>query len=130
MFETSADVWSQTVAMIAHACTGQEEPARTRHGEPRRSAVAHVQEWAQPTVKVLERVTSQTLTVSWCDSRTGHYGHQTWQERIARRTGTCVLSGRSIAAGDHVYSPQVRGSPPPNAQAMIIASCVDADPVA
>ena len=107
MFETSADVWLQTVAMIAHVCTGQE-PARTRRGERPRSAVAHVQEWAQPTVRVLERATSQTLTVSWCDSRTGHYGHQTWQERIARRTGTCVLSGRSIAAGDHVYSPQVR----------------------
>jgi hypothetical protein len=129
MFETSSDVWSQTVAMIAHVDTGQE-PARMRRGERPRSAVAHAQEWVQPTVRVLERATSQTLTVSWCDSRTGHYGHQTWQERIARRAGTCVLSGRSIAAGDHVYSPYVRGSPPSNAEAMIIASCVDADPVA
>ncbi|HEY2020868.1 DUF3331 domain-containing protein [Paraburkholderia sp.] len=130
MFETCVDVWSQTVAMLAHACTGQEEPARTRGDERRPSAVANVQEWAQPTVRVLERSSAHTLTVSWCDSRTGHYGHQTWQERIAKRTGTCVLSGRSIAAGDHVYSPQVRGSPPPNAQAMIIASYVDDCPVA
>src|ERR1700730_14580730 len=117
MFETSSDVWSQTVAMIARV---DKRP---------RSAVEHAQEWAQPTVRVLERATSQTLTVSWCDSRTGHYGHQTWGRRIARRAGTCVVSGRSIAAGDHVYSPYVRGSPPSNAEAMIIASWVECDPL-
>jgi hypothetical protein len=117
MFETSSDVWSQTVAMIARV---DKRP---------RSAVAHAQEWAQPTVRVLDRATSETLTVSWCDSRTGHYGHQTWGRRIARRAGTCVLSGRGIAAGDLVYSPHVRGSPPANAEAMIIASCVAPDPI-
>ncbi|SAK83585.1 hypothetical protein AWB80_05513 [Caballeronia pedi] len=77
---------------------------------------------SQPIVRVLDTPTTRTLTVSWCDASTGHYGYQTWRVRCARTAGTCVLTGRPIEAGDPVFSPR-NGSPPPgNAGAMIAAA--------
>ena len=79
---------------------------------------------SEPIVRVLDTPTMSTLTVSWCDASTGHYGYQTWRARCARKAGTCVLTGRSIDVGDAVFSPRHgSGVPSPcNAGAMIAAA--------
>jgi hypothetical protein len=75
-----------------------------------------------PTVRVIEAPTPMTLTVSWCDPCTGHYGYQTWRLGVARRAGICVLSGRPIGVGDAIYAPHAIRRRVANAGAMILAS--------
>lgn len=78
----------------------------------------------RPIVQILDRTTAQTLIVSWCDARTGHYGYQTWRAAAARVPGICVLTGRLIEVGDLVYKPRFVGPAPANADAMICAKSV------
>ena len=124
-----ADVWCQTVMAIRNFDVRREpapEPvAAPRPARRRPRMAAYWDGRSQPTVRVLDKPTAQTLTVSWCDARTGHYGYQTWRVNIARRAGTCVLTGRTIEAGETVYCPRANGAPPGNAGAMIVASGLD-----
>ncbi|ALP67315.1 DUF3331 domain-containing protein [Paraburkholderia caribensis] len=126
--EELADVWRRTVVAIGNFDV-TPEPAKTlRPPRPARRSARPAACWdgrSEPTVRVLDKPTAQTLTVSWCDARTGHYGYQTWRVNIARRAGQCVLTGRSIRAGETVYCPRANGTPPGNAGAMIVASGVD-----
>ncbi|WP_341318404.1 DUF3331 domain-containing protein [Paraburkholderia sp. IMGN_8] len=79
---------------------------------------------AEPIARILDQPTAQTLIVSWCDARSGHYGYQTWRAVVACVPGICVLTGRSIKVGDAIYKPRVLGSAPANADAMICAKSV------
>jgi hypothetical protein len=76
------------------------------------------------SVRVLERPTPTTATVSWSDSTSGCYGDQVWRLSVARRQGICAVTGETICRGDRVYTP--RGVPryPSNANAMISLSVV------
>lgn len=123
MFEKYADAWSQTIAMIGNADIGRQ-PVETRRGKRSRRVLPFEGAGTEPAVRVLDKPSTRTLTVSWCDSCTGHYGYQTWRALTARRAGTCVLSGHPIRVGDAVYSPRASDPPQGNAGAMIIASCV------
>jgi hypothetical protein len=78
----------------------------------------------KPIVQVLDQPTAQTLIVSWCDARSGHYGYQTWRAVAAREPGICVLTGRLIEVGDVIYKPRLVGPAPANADAMICAKSV------
>ena len=125
MLDKHPDVWLRTVATIARAGV---VPVAAEPRQDRRSRAAASPLWdgkVLPTVRVLDRPTSRTLTVSWCDPLTCHYGYQTWRVHTAKRAGTCVLSGRAIKAGDIVYCPRASNPPPRNAGAMIVAACVD-----
>ena len=127
--EEHADVWCQTVTAIRDFDVRRQptpEPVAAPRPARRRPRMAPYWDGrSQPTVRVLDKPTAQTLTVSWCDARTGHYGYQTWRVNIARRAGTCVLTGRAITAGETVYCPRANGVPPGNAGAMIVASGID-----
>jgi hypothetical protein len=121
--EENADAWPLTVAAIRNFDVRPEPVEAPPPARRRRARTAfHWDGRSQPTVRVLDKPTAQTLTVSWCDARTGHYGYQTWRVNIARRAGTCVLTGRAIEAGEAVYCPRANGTPPGNAGAMIVAS--------
>ncbi|MEM5367555.1 DUF3331 domain-containing protein [Paraburkholderia azotifigens] len=120
--EPTADVWPCTVDAIRNFEVRPEPVESLRPAGRRARAAARWDGQSQPTVRVLDKPTPQTLTVSWCDARTGHYGYQTWRVNIARRAGVCVLTGRPIEAGDMVYCPRANGTPPGNAGAMIVAS--------
>ncbi|MEM5288603.1 DUF3331 domain-containing protein [Paraburkholderia sabiae] len=122
--EPTADVWPRTVAAIRNFDVRPEPVEAPRPAGRRPRAAARWDGRSQPTVRVLDKPTPQTLTVSWCDARTGHYGYQTWRVNIARRAGVCVLTGRAIEAGETVYCPRANGTPPGNAGAMIVASCI------
>ncbi|MDE1182204.1 DUF3331 domain-containing protein [Paraburkholderia sp.] len=94
-----ADVWTQTLAMIAN--TGVAHKIIETLGNARAKAgVRHGDALGKPTVQVLDRPSPQTVSISWCDSRTGHYGDQTWRVGVARKSGICVLSGRPIRRGE------------------------------
>jgi hypothetical protein len=117
-----ADAWLRTVVAIRDfdlKCDPVQEPRASRR---RARATPYWDGRSRPTVRVLDKPTAQTLTVSWCDARTGHYGYQTWRAIVARRAGTCVLTGRAITAGETVYCPRASGTPPGNAGAMIVAA--------
>ncbi|WP_245253653.1 DUF3331 domain-containing protein [Paraburkholderia sp. LEh10] len=124
MMDEHIEIWCRTVAALRDFDVKPEPveappaPRRKTRGAPR---------WdgrGRPTVRVLDKPTPQTLTVSWCDSRTGHYGYQTWRAIVASRAGKCVLTGRSIKAGETVYCPHASGTPPRNAGAMIVAASI------
>jgi hypothetical protein len=120
--EETADVWPRTVAAIRNFEVRPAPVGVPRPAGRRARAAARWDGQSQPTVRVLDKPTAQTLTVSWCDARTGHYGYQTWRVNIARRAGICVLTGRPIVAGETVYCPRANGAAPGNAGAMIVAS--------
>ncbi|MGF6553055.1 DUF3331 domain-containing protein [Paraburkholderia youngii] len=76
-------------------------------------------------LSVIDRPSSQALTVLWSDACFGHYGHQTWRRGYAKRDALCVLSGAPISKGDEVYRPRAnRDSLPANWDRMILASKV------
>ena len=113
MADKHIDAWLRTVEDIgggAHEARIECETARCWNGR------------GKPIVRVLDKPTTRTLTVSWCDASSGHYGYQTWRVRCARKAGTCVLTGLPIEAGDEVFSPRKGLIRPGNAGAMIAAA--------
>jgi len=119
------DTWSQTVALLDHglAHLTAETLARLAAGHPQKTA------WRNRTaltLRVIERTSARTVSVSWCDPLSGYYGCQSWHRSLAKHRGTCVLGGEPIKRGDPVYQPSSRPSRPGNAGAMILASRVDA----
>ena len=57
-------------------------------------------------VRVTGRPSSTTATVAWRDSTSGCYEDQIWRGVVARTSGVCAVSGRSIKRGDRVYRPR------------------------
>lgn len=125
MREEHTDAWSQTIALLDQVLARKIADAATQiaAGQPRKSTW---DDHAALTVRVVERTGPRTVSVSWCDPLSGHYGCQSWRVSLARRHGSCVLSGDPIRRGDSVYQPSSRSSRPSNAGAMISASRVDA----
>ncbi|MGS0896316.1 DUF3331 domain-containing protein [Burkholderia stagnalis] len=128
--DDSTAPWLRTVAAI-----GSFDTPPASWAAPRRRSVARdrLPSWdpaSRPAISVLERPTPDTVMISWCDACTGHYGYQKWRLFTTRRRGICALSGRPIEIGDSVYSPQLLGSTPGNAAAMVLAACIDAARVA
>ncbi|KVG64743.1 hypothetical protein WT72_10880 [Burkholderia pseudomultivorans] len=124
--DDSAASWIRTVAEIGSF----DMPPASWQG-PRRRTITRdrLPPWdpaSRPTISVLERPTPDTAMISWRDACTGHYGYQKWRLFTTRRRGVCALSGQPIEIGDSVYAPQLLGSTPGNAAAMVLATCLDA----
>ncbi|WP_106854116.1 DUF3331 domain-containing protein [Caballeronia novacaledonica] len=74
---------------------------------------------------VIEQPSSQTLSVCWSDSQSGHYAAQMWRKGVARKASLCVLSGAQILPGDAVYRPHAgERHSPANREYMLLASAV------
>ncbi|ALK32472.1 DUF3331 domain-containing protein [Burkholderia plantarii] len=73
-------------------------------------------------VRVLERVSANTIVVLWQDATRCHYSDQTWIRCMTRVRGVCALRGEIIRRGDVVYKPQALRRTVANGQAMILAS--------
>ncbi|MGU7839571.1 DUF3331 domain-containing protein [Burkholderia sp. AW33-5] len=121
----SAVAWLKTVAAI-----GSFDMPSVSWTAPRRRSITRdrLPSWdatSQPTISVLERPTADTVMISWRDACTGHYGYQKWRLFTTRKRGVCALSGQPIAPGDSVYAPQLLGSAPGNAAAMVLAAFID-----
>ncbi|WP_082771604.1 DUF3331 domain-containing protein [Burkholderia sp. PAMC 26561] len=50
-------------------------------------------------VRVTDRTSPTTVTVEWCDPTVAHYGAQLWRLGSARASGSCAVSGATIARG-------------------------------
>ncbi|REE23583.1 uncharacterized protein DUF3331 [Paraburkholderia sp. BL27I4N3] len=74
-------------------------------------------------VDVLDRSDRNAITVSWRDPQGCCYAEQIWRLRHAPHKGTCVLSGRTIAAGTPVFMPFSRPRPA-NAGEMILPAAL------
>jgi hypothetical protein len=123
MLENHPSAWSRTVALLDTARAQQVADEATRIARRRPAKTS----WTDHTalmVSVIELPTPRTATVSWCDPLSGYYGHQTWRVALAKKSGKCVLSGRSIKPGDFIYRPATCQSPPGNAGAIIASELV------
>jgi hypothetical protein len=125
MPDEHTDAWSQTIALLDRVAARQMSDEATRITLGHRAKTTW-NDHATLIVRVVDRTSSRTVTVSWCDPLSGYFGHQSWRASLAKRSGNCVLSGDPIRRGDLVYQPSSRPSRPGNAGAMIIASRIDA----
>ncbi|SAK54681.1 hypothetical protein AWB77_01556 [Caballeronia fortuita] len=124
------DPWSRTLAML------DSRPSRPIEANEKlalmpRSLVRNVQgksacmgtaEGHCVNIRVLERLSESTLSLSWHDPTSFNYSEQVWALCTARKRGTCALSGQAIRRGQPVYRPRRVGSSVPlNSGAMILA---------
>ncbi|MBT2794585.1 DUF3331 domain-containing protein [Paraburkholderia strydomiana] len=77
-------------------------------------------------IGVVDRLTDCTVAIVWRDATRGSYGDQVWCRMRARCQGKCAISGAAIARGDLIYSPRPSRLPCANADAMVLASVIDA----
>ncbi|RKP55854.1 DUF3331 domain-containing protein [Pararobbsia silviterrae] len=92
-----------------------------------RAAMLRVESALPPAtrfVKVLDRPSDRTVTISWRESTLCHYNDQIWRAGIAKHSGTCALTGMHIERGDHVYRPIPTRPTPINANAMILSAAI------
>jgi Domain of unknown function (DUF3331) len=92
-----------------------------------RAAMARVESALPPPtrfVKVLDRPSERTVTISWRESTLCHYNDQIWRAGIAKHAGTCAVSGMHIERGDSVYRPIPTRPAPINANAMILSAAI------
>jgi hypothetical protein len=76
-------------------------------------------------VSVIDRPSSNTVTIAWRDATRGSYGDQLWRRIRARSHGVCAISGAFIVRGETVFSPWPSRPRSVNAGAMILASLLD-----
>jgi Domain of unknown function (DUF3331) len=82
----------------------------------------------QPHVKVLSRPRPGMAVISWCDPQRCRYGDQLWIARAAKRAQVCALTGWPVNRGDAIYAPRKTRHMLANADAVILASVIEAVP--
>ncbi|MBJ9654073.1 DUF3331 domain-containing protein [Burkholderia multivorans] len=76
-------------------------------------------------IRIVEILSSSSVSVRWSDPQSGYFGEQVWHCVTARTSSQCVLTGMPINRGDRVYRPRGRGrSVPCNWARMIHAAAV------
>lgn len=90
-------------------------------------AVSSAEAVSRPTcIAIVERPSSETVSVCWSDATMGRYSEQIWRLGRARTSSLCLLSGRVIRYGDEVYrSPAQQGCLSVDQDRMILACAVD-----
>jgi hypothetical protein len=124
------DAWSQTLALLSKLSFGDEGHSGRRDERPgglvrRLPLIYEPCPGAVPKVRILDRPSKNTAIISWFDPTVCRYGDQPWRASRARQPGTCALTGNSIRRGDPIYRPRTVRPCPLNANAMILASCVE-----
>ncbi|PLZ00168.1 hypothetical protein CY652_22560 [Burkholderia sp. WAC0059] len=119
------NAWRQTVAALGYARAGRlagEAVTVT----PKQAGEVGRHGHMTPSIHILDRPSPRLIAVSWSDPCSGHYGYQVWRASKAACAGRCALSGRPVHPGDLIYRPDARLRRPGNADAVIVASSVDA----
>ena len=91
--------WSQTVQWLLEKCppvfdVTEQEVTRSLNFEA-------------PEIEVIEQLSPQTILVSWRGSMVGRRDDQIWRLKTARRPGKCLVTGRLVRRGDHIYQPML-----------------------
>ncbi|CAH2910181.1 MAG: hypothetical protein CPSOU_1711 [uncultured Paraburkholderia sp.] len=126
-----ADPWVGTVRLLGgeakRSTAGGCSPAPARWAARITSVRPDASsETLTTTISAIDRLTDCTVTIAWSDATRGAYGSQVWRRMRARCAGRCASSGAAIVHGDLVYSPRLSRPPSANADAMILASVIDA----
>lgn len=123
------DAWSQTLALLSKLALSNDDTMESPDGAQRfKRRLPLMPEpcaGAEAKVRILDRPSKNTAIVSWFDPTVCRYGDQPWRASRARQPGTCALTGNSIRRGDAIYRPRTVRPCPLNANAMILASCVE-----
>lgn len=122
MLTKSRDPWLQTLSLLGFMSFADDVGVRARAAAARGSR--KTREALAVSVKIVDRPSSTTATVSWSDPTSGYYGDQVWRSGVARGEGVCAVSGQLICRGDAVYKPRVCRLAPANAHAMILSSVI------
>jgi Domain of unknown function (DUF3331) len=88
-----------------------------------RRCFEHIQPSSCVKISILERF-DRVAVIWWCDPTACNYSDQTWRRMLARRSGTCALTGAQISSGDDVFMPATRKAKPINYGAMILTSAL------
>jgi len=107
--------WLTIVRQLSERSPGLPEPALERSSACVLSHPGHVD------VKLVERLTSRTVAITWHEPGVCHYVEQTWIEGVSRVSGKCAMTGKVLRRGDPVYRPRPTNPPLHNAAAMIAA---------
>lgn len=125
MLTKSRDPWLQTLSLLGFMSFADDVSVRARAATARGSRKTRAtREVLAVSVKIIDRPSSTTATVSWSDPTSGYYGDQVWRSGVARGEGVCVISGQLISRGDAVYKPRICRLAPLNAHAMILSSVI------
>ncbi|MFM0336093.1 DUF3331 domain-containing protein [Paraburkholderia fungorum] len=77
------------------------------------------------TIRILERLSASTVSLSWHDPTSLNYAEQVWWMGGAPKSGRCAVSGERILKGQSVYRPRRSGKDAPlNASEMILTSVI------
>lgn len=118
------------IALLVPQAFASENPGTNlsrRGGLASTETLAPVAGKAFPTsIHIVERMSSETVSVCWSDARFGRYSEQRWREGRANIESFCLLTGRRIQYGDKVFRPLTpQGRPSPRCNRMILACVVD-----
>ena len=93
----------------------------------REEGVPEVEAEPRPTsISIVERLSSETVSVCWSDARMGRYSEQIWRLGRARTDSFCMLTGRPIRYGDRIFRPRTQqGYLTSDHNRMILACAVD-----
>lgn len=108
-------VWTHAIALLS-----------ARRCDLSYTAEDHALRHHAPIVNIIERPRQAMAVVSWRDATHCRYGDQVWTAATAREAGICAMSGQPIACNDTIYRPQHSRPRALNAEAMILASVLEA----
>lgn len=121
-----------SVAQTPHSNAGAPPRKKKQRFRPKKrlrdeDAAPSVEAEPQPTcVSIVERLSSETVSVCWSDARMGHCSEQTWRLGRSRIEAFCALTGERIRYGDRIFRPRTqRGCGCPGQGRMILACAVD-----
>ncbi|MPW24029.1 DUF3331 domain-containing protein [Paraburkholderia sp. CNPSo 3157] len=119
---------------VAHASDSATDTARRKKQRfrlkkrrLREEGTSEVDAEPRPTrISVVERLSSETVSVCWSDARMGRYAEQIWRLGRARTDSFCLLTGRQIRYGDRIFRPRTeQGYLTVDHNRMILACAVD-----
>jgi hypothetical protein len=59
-------------------------------------------------ISVVERLSSETVSVCWSDATMGRCSEQTWRLGRARTNSFCLVTGSQIRYGDEIFRPRIQ----------------------
>ncbi|WP_321969183.1 DUF3331 domain-containing protein [Paraburkholderia tropica] len=126
MSEERALVWAKALALLDPA---QSKATLKQAGGTVRSRECATLPLEERTsvIRIVERLDTETMLLSWSDPLSGHSAEETWRKGLAKRSGKCLLSDTRLRRGDSVYrrSTRMRIS---HADGMIAAGCIEGVP--
>lgn len=76
-------------------------------------------------ISIVERPSSETVSVCWSDARMGRFSDQIWRRGRARTNSFCLLTGRQIRHGDEIFRPTKQVGLAADQDRMMLACAVD-----